>query len=104
MPEATATEQRSLIAASERALVAAEGVLRTARARVGERIAPGGSIDGAALDSEQIAAHAARSGRLSLWSHLGTIWRSSLAGSRWRKARLRVPRISASPRTSSGRC
>jgi len=57
MAEATATEQRSLLAASERALVAAEGVLCTARARVGERIAPGGSIDGAALDREQIAAH-----------------------------------------------
>src|SRR5216684_4180921 len=57
MAEATATEQRSLIAASERALVAAESVLRTARARVGERIAPGGAIDGAALDREQIAAH-----------------------------------------------
>src|SRR5229473_1873695 len=57
MAEATATEQRSLIAASERALVAAEAVLRTARARVGERVAPGGSIDSAALDREQIAAH-----------------------------------------------
>jgi (2S)-methylsuccinyl-CoA dehydrogenase len=56
MAEAT-TEQRSLIAASERALAAAEAVLRTARARVGERIAPGGSIDAAALDREQIAAH-----------------------------------------------
>ncbi len=57
MPEATATEQRSLIAASERALVAAEAVLRAARARIGERIAPGGSIDSATLDREQIAAH-----------------------------------------------
>src|ERR1700674_3164498 len=61
MAEATATEQRNLIAATERALVAAESVLRTARARVSARIAPpgaiGGSIDGAALDREQIAAH-----------------------------------------------
>ncbi len=57
MAEASGTEQRSLIAASERALVAAEAVLRVARARVGERIAPGGKIDGAALDREQIAAH-----------------------------------------------
>src|SRR6266446_6112817 len=57
MAEASGTEQRSLIAASERALVAAEAVLRIARARVGERIAPGGKIDGAALDREQIAAH-----------------------------------------------
>ena len=57
MAEATATEQRSLIAASERALVAAESVLRIARARVGERIAPTGAIDAASLDREQIAAH-----------------------------------------------
>ena len=57
MAEASGTEQRSLIAAGERALVAAEAVLRIARARVGERIAPGGKIDGAALDREQIAAH-----------------------------------------------
>jgi (2S)-methylsuccinyl-CoA dehydrogenase len=61
MAEATATEQRNLIAATERALVAAESVLRIARARVSARIAPpgtiGGSIDGATLDREQIAAH-----------------------------------------------
>jgi len=57
MAEATPTEQRSLIAATERALVAAETVLRAARARVGERIAPTGAIDPAALDREQIAAH-----------------------------------------------
>src|SRR5205823_6459970 len=57
MAEAAATEQRRLIAAAERALVAAEAVLRTARARVGERIAPDGKIDPSALDREQIAAH-----------------------------------------------
>jgi (2S)-methylsuccinyl-CoA dehydrogenase len=57
MAEATATERRSLIAATERALVAAELVLRTARTRVGERVAPRGAIDAAALDREQIAAH-----------------------------------------------
>src|SRR6266581_6735839 len=57
MAEASGTEQRSLIAASERALVAAEAVLRAARARIGERIAPEGSIDSATLDREQIAAH-----------------------------------------------
>jgi (2S)-methylsuccinyl-CoA dehydrogenase len=57
MAEVQATEQRSLIAASERALVAAETVLRAARARVAERIAPDGIIDPAALDREQIAAH-----------------------------------------------
>src|SRR6266478_576172 len=57
MAEAAATEQRRLIAAAERALVAAEAVLRTARARVGERVAPDGQIDPSALDREQIAAH-----------------------------------------------
>ena len=57
MAEAAATEQRRLIAAAERALVAAEAVLRTARARVGERIAPDGQIDPSALDREQIAVH-----------------------------------------------
>src|SRR6185295_6996938 len=57
MAEATATEQHRLIAAAERALAAAEAVLRTARARVGERIAPHGTIDAGALDREQIAAH-----------------------------------------------
>src|SRR5438477_2353853 len=57
MAEASATEPRSLIAASARALVAAEAVLRTARTRVSERIAPGGKIDTVALDREQIAAH-----------------------------------------------
>src|SRR5882672_9381469 len=50
-------EATRLIAAAERALVAAESVLRTARSRVSERIAPAGTIDAAALDSEQIAAH-----------------------------------------------
>ena len=61
MAEATATERRSLIAASERALAAAGSVLRIARARVSERIAPlearNGAIDAAALDREQIAVH-----------------------------------------------
>jgi len=58
MPGAAATEERTLIAAAERALVAAEAVLRIARARVGERIRrPDGAIDAAALDKEQIAAH-----------------------------------------------
>jgi (2S)-methylsuccinyl-CoA dehydrogenase len=57
MAEANPSEQRSLIAATERALVAAETVLRAAQVRVGERIAPMGTIDPAALDREQIAAH-----------------------------------------------
>jgi (2S)-methylsuccinyl-CoA dehydrogenase len=61
MAEATATQRRSLIAATERALVAAQSVLRTVRARVSERVAPpgarDGTIDAAALDREQIAVH-----------------------------------------------
>jgi (2S)-methylsuccinyl-CoA dehydrogenase len=57
MAEATAAEQSKLIASTERALVAAEVVLRTARARLSERIAPDGTIEAAALDREQIAAH-----------------------------------------------
>jgi (2S)-methylsuccinyl-CoA dehydrogenase len=61
MEEATAAQRRSLIAASERALAAAESVLRIARTRVSERIAPpearSGAIDATALDREQIAAH-----------------------------------------------
>jgi (2S)-methylsuccinyl-CoA dehydrogenase len=61
MEEATAAQRRSLIAASERALAAAESVLRIARTRVGERIAPpearNGAIDATALDREQIAVH-----------------------------------------------
>jgi hypothetical protein len=57
MTEAARAEQRTLIAATERALVAAELVLRTARARVIERVAPGGAIAATALDSEPIAVH-----------------------------------------------
>ena len=37
-------ERNDLLAATERALNAAEAVLRQARARVGERVAPGGSL------------------------------------------------------------
>jgi len=61
MAEAARAEQRTLIAATERALVAAELLLRTVRARVIERVTPGGTaggaIDAAALDREQIAVH-----------------------------------------------
>jgi (2S)-methylsuccinyl-CoA dehydrogenase len=57
MAEALAAEGRTLIAATERALVAAEAVLRTARTRVTARVAPDGTIDAAALDREQIAVH-----------------------------------------------
>ena len=52
-----ANEQRMLIASTERALVAAEAVLRTARARVLERVTSNGTISPAAIDSEQIAVH-----------------------------------------------
>src|SRR5437870_5328450 len=55
MAEAHPTEQRSLIAASARALVAAEAVLRLARTRLGEPIAPDGKIDTAALGREEVA-------------------------------------------------
>src|SRR5690349_10052353 len=57
MAEAAVTDHRTLMAATERALAAAEAVLRTARARVIERVAANGSIDAAALDREQIAVH-----------------------------------------------
>ena len=50
-------DSRTLIFAAERALAAAETVLRAARRRVGERVAPGGAIDAERLDQEQIAAH-----------------------------------------------
>ena len=46
-----------LFAATERALIAAETVLRRARATVGERIAPAGIVDGAMVDREQVAVH-----------------------------------------------
>ncbi len=44
-------------AATERALVAAEAVLRIARGRVLQRVAPDGSVDGARVDREQLAVH-----------------------------------------------
>jgi (2S)-methylsuccinyl-CoA dehydrogenase len=47
----------AVVAASGRALGAAEAVSRAALARVGERIAPNGKLSSAALDAEQIAAH-----------------------------------------------
>jgi (2S)-methylsuccinyl-CoA dehydrogenase len=61
MAEAARAERRTLIAGTERALVAADAVLRTARARLIERVTPagtsGGAIDAALLDREQIAVH-----------------------------------------------
>jgi (2S)-methylsuccinyl-CoA dehydrogenase len=55
-------ERNELLGATERALNAAEAVLRQARAHVGKRVAPDGAISGAAIDSalvdrEQNAVH-----------------------------------------------
>ena len=50
-------DRNQLFARTERALGAAEAVLRQARAHVGERVAPGGVIDGALVDREQVAVH-----------------------------------------------
>ena len=50
-------ERNELFGATERALNAAEAVLRQARAHVGKRVAPGGAIDGALIDREQMAVH-----------------------------------------------
>lgn len=50
-------DRNELIAATERALGAAEAVLRRARAHVGELIAPGGKIDTGLIDREQMAVH-----------------------------------------------
>ncbi len=52
-----AGEYRELLAAGARALGAAEAVLRTARVRVEQRVMPGGGLDPARFDSEQIALH-----------------------------------------------
>jgi (2S)-methylsuccinyl-CoA dehydrogenase len=57
MAETAAAERRTLIAATERAIAAAEAVLRAARARVLARVASDGAISSAALDREQIAVH-----------------------------------------------
>ena len=50
-------ERNELLGATERALSAAEAVLRQARAHVGERVAPGGKISPALIDREQMAVH-----------------------------------------------
>ena len=46
-----------LLAATGRALGAAAAVLRIARDRLQQRVAPSGATDGSLLDKEQIAAH-----------------------------------------------
>src|SRR3954454_6596420 len=48
---------RELLAQTERALTAAEAVLRAARGRVHDRVGMNGRIDGRLLDREQIAVH-----------------------------------------------
>src|SRR5688572_24513861 len=50
-------QRDQLFAETGRALGAAEAVLRGARARVGELVAPGGSVDPALVDREQVAVH-----------------------------------------------
>ncbi len=50
-------ERNELLGATERALGAAEAVLRQARAHVAELVAPGGALDAALIDREQIAVH-----------------------------------------------
>jgi (2S)-methylsuccinyl-CoA dehydrogenase len=57
MAQPADTDRRALFAMTERALAAAETVLRAARAQVLTRVAPGGAIDPALFDREQIATH-----------------------------------------------
>src|SRR3954463_7011692 len=57
MAEVAAMERNELLGATERALSAAEAVLRQARTYVGYRVMPGGAIDGALIDREQTAVH-----------------------------------------------
>src|SRR4051812_39673425 len=57
MAEAAGPDRQSLISATAQALAAAETVLRHARAKLQERVAPDGAIASELLDREQIAAH-----------------------------------------------
>src|SRR3954452_529413 len=57
MAEVAAMERNELLGATERALSAAEAVLRQTRAHISERVMPGGAIDGALIDREQTAVH-----------------------------------------------
>jgi (2S)-methylsuccinyl-CoA dehydrogenase len=50
-------DHTELLKSTERAVAAAEAVLRAGRARVETLVAPGGGIDAALLDREQIAVH-----------------------------------------------
>jgi (2S)-methylsuccinyl-CoA dehydrogenase len=57
MAEAAGPNRQALILATGQALAAAETVLRHARAKLQERVAPNGAIASDLLDREQIAAH-----------------------------------------------
>jgi (2S)-methylsuccinyl-CoA dehydrogenase len=57
MTETAAMEQSEVLGATERALAAADAVLRQARARVAALVAPDGRLDGALIDREQHAVH-----------------------------------------------
>src|SRR3954469_1819202 len=57
MAEAAGPDRQSLISATAQALAAAETVLRRARAKLQERVAPDGAVASDLLDREQIAAH-----------------------------------------------
>jgi len=50
-------DRRERFAATGRALAAAEAVLRIARVRVFERVAPDGGVDAALVDRDQVAVH-----------------------------------------------
>jgi (2S)-methylsuccinyl-CoA dehydrogenase len=57
MAEAAAMESNQLLGATERALNAADAVLRQARSHVLEIVAPGGPLDAALIDREQMVVH-----------------------------------------------
>src|SRR3954467_833624 len=57
MAEAAGPDRQSLISATAQALAAAETVLRRARAKLQERVAPDEAVASDLLDREQIAAH-----------------------------------------------
>ena len=57
MAEAAGPDRQALISATGQAFAAAETVLRRARAKLQERVAPNGAVAADLLDREQIAAH-----------------------------------------------
>ena len=56
-PEIGVMQSSELLKLTERALGAAEAVLRAARATVNALVAPGGAVEPALIDREQIAVH-----------------------------------------------